>query len=159
MTEASRPAADRSWAWMVAFPAAVGAFLGWLGGTLWWRLAGPEGRCSRSGEGDDCIGGLFLLPVALALGVAVSWAVLAWAMNAWMAPTVTLGGSAAAGYLVGVYLHVVSGPDPAPPWVMLTAWGLCYGAVGLACFPGLGRAVRGLVVAVLVTPVTVYLML
>jgi hypothetical protein len=153
MTESPQPVADRYWAWMVGFPAAFGGFLGWLGGTLWWRALGPGSQCGPdrpSGDSADCLGvALFVWPVALLLGLAVSWAVLAWATNAWAAPTMTFGGSLAAGYLVAAYQDVAGGPAPASPWVTAAAWGVCYGAVGVACLPGLRRGVRVLVAVIL----------
>lgn len=107
----------------------------------------------------DCVGIAFVvLPLALVVGIGVSWAVLAWATNAWVAPTVTLGGSAAAGYVVAVYQDVVAGGDPAPPAMTAAAWGLCYGAVGIACLPRLSRTIRGLLVAGLLAPAVVYLL-
>lgn len=160
MTGSLQPVADRSWTWMVGFPAAFGGVLGWLGGTLWWRLAGPGSRCGSDRPSDgsgDCLGVIFFeLPVALLAGIAVSWAVLAWAINAWVAPTVTLGGNVTAGYLVAAYQDAMTRPHPAPPWVTAAAWGLCYGAVGVACLPGLHRITRGLVVAGLLTPAVVF---
>jgi len=157
-----RPAAEvrtRSRVWMVGFPAVFGAVLGGLGGALWWQVAGPGGVCDSGDDNNECLSYFFLLPVVLVLGIGISWVILALATNAWMAPTITLGGSAAATYCLSFYQSITPVGHTAPPMFVAVDWALCYGTVAFACLPGLSRIVRGVVIVLLLLPALANLIL
>lgn len=132
---------------LIWFPGAVGTVLGLIGALIWWEILDPANNT------EDRLGMLFLyVVIGVPLGLVASWAVLAWATNAWMAPAVTFAGSLVA-WCTQMVIQDAVHVRHAPPLVVALIWGAGFAAVAVACLPGLRRAIRIVVVAVLVVPV------
>nr|MDT0663022.1 hypothetical protein [Micromonospora sp. DSM 115978] len=143
---------------LVVIPAVAGTVLGSLGGAAWQYIAGEQGVC-RVGEDGKCLSLLFLVPlVGLPLGIVVSWLVLALVVAPWVAPTVTLGGSAVAAYTLEFYFVTASIDGPPPTPVVGLIWGACYAAVAFACLPRLPWLGRAVAIAALAVPATAHLL-
>lgn len=138
-----------SWRRLIGFPGAVGTILGLTGALIWQHMAEP------AMNSEDSLGLLILYTVvALPLGLIASWALLAWATNAWRAPTVTFAGSLVA-WCVQMIIQEVAHVKHAPPLVVALVWGAGFAAVAVACLPDLRRGIRIPVTAVLLVPVVV----
>ena len=133
---------DRATSRLVWLPAVVGAVVAGVL-TAVWRSAG-DGCAANAGA--DCVGAaLLILVVGAPLAVLVCWAVLAWGVGAWQAPTITLAGAAVTVYGFELSRAYLTGS----PWAAGVIGGLAFAGVAVACLPGLGRTMRWVVVLVL----------
>ncbi len=131
---------DRSTTRLVLFPAAVGAVAAGVATAVW--VSAGDGCAAAAGT--DCVGTALLLPVVgIPVGVLVTWAVLAWGVGAWRAPTITLAGGAVTAY--GLVLSRAGDS----PWVAAVIGGSAFAGVAVACLPGLARPVRWAVAVLL----------
>ncbi|MEV2237796.1 hypothetical protein [Micromonospora sp. NPDC049891] len=140
--------------WRVTIAALLGALVGTVIGVTWRALTESD-RPSEDIIALTFLAWLVGLPVLL----VVSWVVLALTGPAWVAPTVTIAGLAAGAYVEGLYQKATGSSDATPVAICALAWGACYTAVALACLPGLSRAVRIALAALLITPAILFLVL
>jgi hypothetical protein len=105
------------------------------------RSSVDQGACQNTTE-VDCLSGVVLYVASIPVLAAVTWVLLAFAVGAWRAPTITVAGGWLSVYGLTLYSKLASNGADAPTWAAAAIGGLGFAAVALACIPGLRRTSR-----------------
>jgi hypothetical protein len=143
------PVRRRSARWLIGFPAGVGALVA----AVMVAIGNGLQDCRDVDESRVCLGNvIFFVTAGIPAAIVVTWLVLALGTDRWRAPVVTIAGGwlASIGWSLSSTLVDVGPNAPTPVWLAAVAGGAGFGAVALACVPGLRRSARICVIAGLV---------